>query len=429
MRPRRTLLTVTLAAALLGLGGCSFFYDFDDYYVDAALPDMGMPDLGAPDSGEGDAEAVDAGLSIAAFYERTLVAQCERGQRCEAKLRDFSPIYQLGCHATIRRYIVARLVASTRENVAVDMDAAAACLDALTSTDCAITPNLLACERALRGTLPPGAPCSADEACSGGKCVWSGPTCEGTCVALNPVGARCERNDDCMATLRCIDGICRPIAVAGARCDDFGDCGPELICAGDSLLTLSCVPLPGEGDECARLLGYDPCAGDLVCSGPTDGRRTCVVGRGEGDDCSEEWPCQPGFRCSPSHRCVRVAFGGDPCDAASNCPLLHACSGSPRRCTPFPGLGERCSGTLLCLQGVCGSTANCELLPEGQPCTGGNGFLGGQCAGRCIESSPDDGACHPRLGSGEGPCEEDAECAPGLVCRGLDGDRNCISCT
>jgi len=421
---RRAALVVLIATLS---GGCSFVYDFDQFYAaDAAVGvDAGVDAHdgaaifdAAPD-GEVDVDA-EVPLTPELFLELVRQLACTKALRCTNKLL-FAEYIQLLCHEDVGRDLFALQFLGTIDPARFDRPAAEACLLALYDTDCSLSNEFLSeCDDALRGDTAVGSSCLSSYDCASGACVEQESMCGRICETRRSIGVLCSDNAECEPQLRCRDGTCQTPGNAADVCDQTNDCGTTLWCPRALRL---CTIVPNDGEACALDLSGDPCRGSLVCT-----LGVCAVGGDRGGSCDMDRPCRPGFRCSPTTSvCVDLVGPGGPCLSGQNCPSFHECMGDV--CVAFPALGEPCSGVLPCLQGVCvpGPAGTCTLQLAGPPCSGDNGPLGGQCEGYCRDEGGGAYACVDLLPL-DARCVEDAECAIGSECIGPAATAACAAC-
>ena len=328
--------------------------------------------------------------------------------------------------------------------------------------------------RILRSEAPPpsanGQPCNSptqclstycvDGVCCGSASCPDGQDCditghEGVCTTPLPDGQPCEGDADCASGF-CVDGACCNVGSCpnGQFCNT-GECGPPgpngIPCTEDA----QCASGNCVDGRCCATAG---CPLGQTCNIPGS-EGTCTSPNPNGKPCTEPEQCLSGF-------CVDLVC----CNVAS-CPVNQTCNapGSEGQCsvqptptrtptrtqvptqTPTPqptgavcGDGSQCvSG--FCVDGVCCSTSEC---PEGQRCnvTGSVGVCapvkdqGEECSkdsdcesGNCTGTPPTCGPARtatptrpptptrtPTQSSGGGPCGNDAQCVPPLVCNDED---------
>lgn len=246
-----------------------------------------------------------------------------------------------------------------------------------------------------------GQPCSAFNPCGGGLCCSSG----GLCIDSGDAGEPCSA----CAVRACDGGLsCGPVTESPRRCygvpRDLGEpcsstgCGAGLSCG--PVTNRVCFHSPRrEGEPCAS----SACAGGLCCGGDL----TCKREAGDGDPCAcplrGDGGCEDGFSCGPG-------------------------SDDPRLCYPSPRqLGDPCSVFNTCANGLsCGPVGDqhCYHEPriEDEPCASD-----GACRADlyCDNLLSVVGTCRPRPGLGEG-CSASEPCIDGLSC-GPVHDRKCYN--
>ncbi len=240
--------------------------------------------------------------------------------------------------------------------------------------------------------------------------LGSGTFCSACGVCAEGEGD-CDSDDECMPGLVCTDNVgaqfgfnpnidvCLPTGGGGGGDGGGGDGG-----GGDG-------GGDGGGGGCTATLGSGTFCS--VCG---------VCAEGEGD-CDSDDECMPGLVCTDN---VGAQFGFNP--TIDVC--LPSDGGGGGGCTATLGSGTFCSACGPCAdgEGDCDSDAECQpgltctdnvgaqfgFNPNIDVCLSSDGGGGGTCTltnGRgafCTECGP--------CADGEGDCDSDAECAPGLVC-------------
>lgn len=339
---------------------------------------------------------------ISAFNEEF----CRWAVQCESRL-GLPALQVLTCHprGTLRYGddIVA-LVSDGR--MRFDLEAAAACLTAMTTSTCADPFLPTVCLNALEGSSSTGDPCLVAEDCLS-RDLCDGVGCERVCTARPHTGDPCStRGTPCIDSV-CIDGACMAYAAEGESCG-VRPCGNGLICvtSGPSRV---CAPLGAVDDPCTTPSG---CTGNLICTCTSPGcvERRCALGANEGDACAPDVLCQVGLRCV-GERCVPVSLPGGSCVDDSRCPEGFFCAvGS---CEPKPALGDTCA-VVGCVEGIC-VDGRCELGSVGAACDPFSTALN-VCDGFC---ECDDAACmtaHCTAPGTEGQLCAFDSCAESLVC-------------
>ncbi len=287
------------------------------------------------------------------------------------------------------------------------------------------------------------AACSADLACTAGRCR-SGCTdardCESTLACVldaHGVGA-CEVVED----ESCGTGCVEPLVCVGERCvqpcDEPQDCAAGQVCAAGICARASsapCDPLTGSGCEAGRRCEVQ-LDGSLVCAAVTVRAEQM---RALGETCSVTDACEAGLTCQ-GERCVRWclrdAASGEPqssCGPGSRC-FAGDEVGAPRAPPGFGYCSQTCDpvGGAGCIEAhFCDvvystplRTASCRF-PQGR-CDGAPGdpgcVLGDSSAGCAPAYSPS----FVLNGTGLAGalvewlclelCERDSDCAGGYRC-------------
>jgi hypothetical protein len=168
----------------------------------------------------------------------------------------------------------------------------------------------------------------------GDACAPLGSACTDQCgcglvcdrsLCRVPLGAICERDDDCVGT--CINDICSPRADAGEPCDSQADCVTGYDCTDDGI----CLAVNGiactDNGECQ----HGACINDH-CSDPSPFRGPCD----EPTDCRSDYTCghtgtcrsPEGAACGSNPDCVDVCLRGScgqrqavdgSCDEGADC--------------------------------------------------------------------------------------------------------------
>lgn len=287
----------------------------------------------------------------------------------------------------------------------------------------------------------PPSPCTDDAECAAlagadgchvAHCLKS----VGACVFEElPEGEPCAEDDPCVIDARCKNGTCKGLA---RGCDDSDPC------TADSCLASAggCVHGPADGalacDDDSACTTDDHCAGGL-CTGtplycaedgnpctsascnPDSGQ--CEVGVLLGAPCDDGAACTADDACDGGADCVGapvICDDGNPCTSDACEPLGGTCEFSPLEATPCTdgnpcthddacvagacvGVGLDCNDGNVCTTDVCstGGTGGCQHVKlngtacdDGDPCTGADHCVAGQCAagagvGDCCETDGD----------------------------------------
>jgi len=253
-------------------------------------------------------------------------------------------------------------------SVKYDEDAAKACLEAIRGGACSsgffTGEPPAACDDVFQGTVADGGACWIDEQCVSGECQSDGcpdACCEGACVAATPdaaIGQPCGQG--CVEGAYCdVNDVCAALKQSGAACDGGDECVAGLNC-----LAGTCQTGPGKDEPCLEF----QCALPLACD---PGTLTCKPLPGEGDACLP---------------------------AAGNCLIGLTCSEATMTCTKPGGVGSACSGGLI--GSGCAGAAYCEiadgatsgtcvaLKADGAACNDGGECQSGDCTDMLCATPP-----------------------------------------
>ena len=310
-------------------------------------------------------------------------------------------------------------------------------------------------------------PCTASDACLGGKCQGKPVACDdgnpctvdlcatqtGACATLLDNDGKCSDGDPCTTGDGCVDGKCVAKALA---CQDGNDC---TIDACDGQGGCKHVLVPGkdcdDGDPCSHT---DRCDGGGACAGKA---HTCD----DGNECTVE-VCAKGA-CVITPETGKPCNDGDACTHGDHCDLQGSCAASPvdcddgNPCTAIVGPcqaksgcaiavndGKSCNdGDLCTIADKCAGAA-CQGIKL--PCDDNNGCTVDTCAPGtgCINSQnscADGNDCTfdkcdppPPMGSGGGclnpivngfqPCDDGSKCTVGGVCNGAACESKLVPC-
>lgn len=180
-------------------------------------------------------------------------------------------------------------------------------------------------------------------------------------------------------------------------CSSSSECEPPMACIGGA-----CIERGGEGDGCSS---DGECAGSLLCR-----NGVCIVGSDKGGKCDGDTSfCSDGLECLdgvcmkriPLGNACQAEFTGEKCVAGSECVggvcarILDegaACDNDDKT--------RVCAAPTVCRDGICAGERMQECMSD-EDCDGG----------KCLESK----VCGAYVGLGE-PCSETRICADGLVC-------------
>jgi hypothetical protein len=253
--------------------------------------------------------------------------------------------------------------------------------------------------------------CPAGSACQ----LSSGDTTDCRCPGQGTVdeGGSCDESRTCKQGFICTPdngfGTCRPIC----RMDDAASCGSDHRCA----------PVPGYTRFGGCLAGMptlacDPtavgsCPGTqvcrVICSGPGLSRSYCAGAAGTrkpGEICTDTPDCGAGMICI-SNGCpngTEVRYCENYCKIDADCGANAACD--PISCTNLPSAFGSCTRPCDPLANTgCATGLHCTVLSGDQTeCLCGAGGKNG------VDGSP---------------CEEPADCGPGLLCAHRGGPSLC----
>ncbi len=243
--------------------------------------------------------------------------------------------------------------------------------------------------------------CDDDSECAPGLRCFSDI---GASFGLDPdddVCAVCPPSD-AVGTIEFCTPEC-PCDIGQGDCDDDEDCDSGLSCFSNVGTDFGFED--PDTDVCSDCPPASQVGGSSFCS------EECPCETGEGD-CDSDQDCAPGLTCLSN---VGTEFGYDD-------PDLDVCSG----CPPPSSAGglDFCSPECPCESGLgdCDSDLDCAT---GLRCFNDIGADFGYPAeiDVCLQCAPDSEVgsfafCTPDCPceSGEGDCDNDSECAPGLVC-------------
>lgn len=303
----------------------------------------------------------DVGLPIDAWDDAIAGALCELNARC----RQDSPLGSGDILATLAdpqacRDWAARglqeltsIYAIPRDNprVIYSPTKAAECL-ARVARSCDYPERIPACNEVFVGASPLDGPCLRNADCgSGAFCDSDGLHACGKCVARTPLGAPCNRDDECSLAQgpakcfaphdtdpTCVRFVESLVFAAGGECGrSFSDATfVQRRCVGD----LACQDVGGVGRCTSAPSPFHAiqevgaaCDETHFCSpyvGLTCESAKCVAwgDRGLGAHCDPEFTtmsCDSGFRCGADRRCHSNGFGA-PCELDFDC-QSYACVG------------------------------------------------------------------------------------------------------
>ncbi|MEQ8279656.1 MAG: hypothetical protein RMA76_04920 [Deltaproteobacteria bacterium] len=352
-----------LALLLLPLAACTGDRTIDPGPSGGPVYDGGPAGTAPRDGGSdqpnrdaGSVTARDAGSAPSPACLAYLEATCRYALRCGSKVPLLGTTLEGACHPAQR----ARYCSDPTSGLAAiraDEGAFQRCADNLDGTACLLSSTGL-CPGLFVGTLPNGAACRDARECAGGRCLRATPQqCEGVCADLASDGEACVVHDEC-ASRRCKapELTCTPVVPLGGACNGItvDDCADSSGCVNGVCRTpgtagAACTP-SGTGRTCA-----DP----YLCT--TGG---CGFGAGLGEACGFSTRCAQGLRCADDV-CVTAASSNGACTSDGACPVNHVCDGV---CRPLPVVGEVCTATLPCAEGIC-DQGTCRLARPNEACT------------------------------------------------------------
>ncbi|MCC6217763.1 MAG: hypothetical protein IT376_23090 [Polyangiaceae bacterium] len=360
----------------------------------------GESNSGGGGGGSGGTAGGDGGASIpfSEVQAMYVAASCESARNC---FGDAFDLFLAGrdCAEMVTKQVEAGefpLIEAAIDDGRVTYDGTKvqACLDAVEARGCDgfLQREPAECQAAIDGTVELGGDCTLDAECKGQAFCKATGACPGKCSALQPAGAACGGDDDCMPGLECPSDtrLCGAPAAAGEDCEGnvAPDCGPGLICLGaddeqstpGKCSTQAAAFVGDVGDPCA--FGVDTvCKTQLSCAISFDAGSiggTCVAKYASGAACKPAFP----EACPQGEFCELPTPGAGP-------PVLDGV------CKPLPKAGESCGSLLgpgacepdhVCVyaqpedpSGICRAIAN-----NGAPCS-----VDEQCwSERCVN-----GAC------------------------------------
>lgn len=314
---------------------------------------------------------------------------------------------------------------------------------------CALTP-------AIEGAhCEDGNPCTASDACKGGKCVAGvsvcacqsqtdcakfedGDLCNGTLYCdqappeptckLNPSTLKsCPSVDD----TTCLKNRCQPKTglcqwqpeVQGAPCDDGVPCTKADHCAAGK-----CVPgmktcFCGPGGDCSAYDDGNVCTGAVQCDATTG---LCGPKAGSAPNCDDDNDCTLDgcdAKTGCTHKPAAAACSdGDPCTVSDTCVQGVCASGGVANCDD----GSTCTLDACVAGKGCqsdGATQNGKACDDGDACTKNTSCAAGQCQGAvpvtCDDGNPcTEDSCAAKAGCTNASVVDGTKCAAGEPCTG-----------
>jgi hypothetical protein len=284
--------------------------------------------------------------------------------------------------------------------------------------------------------------CSESEPCNQGSCVDFGensyciPTCETNdqcresyscvdfkCVPLQPIGAMCDDNIDCLdcslqtefcpqdTDIQCKEEVC------SIPCSDQNQCPEGTVCAesGGDYWCISIYFQQGDGTAGANC-SVEECANDFTCISDLMGNSTLPFCSNQ---CTTQRDCPPQMDCrkynnSTESWCLPRQF----CEM---CDIDSQCGYDQDKCVSDLNGSTYC--TIECdplMEGTCPIDSTCS---EAFLCDDGNWVSDcNNCSGSCISAQSPTSQCFKDYGSCVGtgescsPCQLDDQCTTSGGC-------------
>ena len=266
--------------------------------------------------------------------------------------------------------------------------------------------------------------CEGQAACMSGQCECV-PACDETDCGDDGCGGSCG---SCEGQAACMSGQCKCFpACEGKECGDDGCGGSCGSCKGQNACIsgeCECVPACG-GKDC----GDDGCGQSC---GTCEGKTACASGQCVPVDCTKDTDCGDKNVCT-NDTCDQGACNytynsascddGDPCTLGDGC-VGGQCEGNPKDCT---GSSDVCNNG-VCVSGFCQPEPKSGSCNDGDPCTLDDTCVGGLCNGTPKDCASLDDACNNGVCE-SGVCEKQAKagaCSDGDAC--TEGD-SCLGGT
>ena len=223
--------------------------------------------------------------------------------------------------------------------------------------------------------------CNDDAQCKSTKCVSN--ACTTPPMTGLDLGATCDANNLCKATLDCYGGKCVPKPGQGETnnyCSANGQCKSN-ICKSNKCAAAPVKDLP-LGSSCNY--SNKLCKTSLDCC-----QGKCVPKRGKGElnnYCNDNGQCKSSL-CKNNVCVAKPLRGlGATCNKHDKCKSSLDCKWG--RCVPKKGQGaldQYCNNSEQCKLGVCSSRNVCKQLDLGGRCWAGSQCRSGSCHwGRCV---------------------------------------------
>ncbi|MBM4352194.1 MAG: hypothetical protein FJ109_00115 [Deltaproteobacteria bacterium] len=280
------------------------------------------------------------------------------------------------------------------------------------ATGCKFAPNTAACED--------GNPCTVGDQCGGGSCASGkaqdcndgNPCTDDSCEPLKgcvhqPNQLPCSDSNECTTGDQCKLGAC--VATGVQSCNDGNVCTDD-----------SCEPVLG----CKFVFNQVPCndgnkcsTGDACKSGLCQG--SSLLPCDDGNVCTDD-SCDPDLGCVHNHNAAS-------CDDGNVCTKSDLCKGGACK----GSVALECGDSNVCTDDSCDPAKGCIHLEntapcnDGNPCTGPDACVAGQCKGGpalgCDDGNPcTTDACDPKGGCTHTPntaaCDDGNKCTPTDTC-------------
>ncbi len=252
----------------------------------------------------------------------------------------------------ITRYKAICASALSAPNTGITPDRAVTCSKAITNASCddLLNRNSPAECRSIAGTVANGAACGDDSQCVSAYCNHPANAVCGTCSpARAKSGEACATDENCDYQLTCSKArVCVAYGGMGATCDDNHPCVASLACtvpAGSMMPQGTCAKPSAEGQACTSGVGVGSCdittVGDYcnpkskVCEklGLASGTGDCGYDAQTGKltVCTQRGTC-PGVDTGMITKCIPAAADGAACNVTT---------------------GPKCLAGAQCVNGIC----------------------------------------------------------------------------
>jgi hypothetical protein len=223
--------------------------------------------------------------------------------------------------------------------------------------------------------------------------VYVGESCSGSSVV-------------CAGGLYCYSGTCHAEGNAGESCSTYQPCAAGLVCYNDN-----CQQPGGSGAVCSL---NEHCQADYVCGT----YNSCTSASAAGGSCNRDDQCEPGTYCSyPSCRTYVLVDGSCNSTTAQCNAGLYCDSTRGNLCTTVSTLGQTCSDTIPCADGLWCNNEMCVAAPTVGDACGQEGQPDCEAGSYCDTVT---NVCAAYGGRGD-DCTPDSPCQSGLYCRSYHG--------